>query len=89
MGSETGSKDLSPGPVLLVLSDSKAVMTDQNCGIEQVRNSYDRQPAHSSPEPTAVLQLAERQCLTLRQVELNVPLRQCLQVENGEADGGG
>lgn len=52
--------------------------SDQSRGIEQVCDSKDGQSPDSGPDPTAVLQLAERQRLTLGQVELNVPLRQSL-----------
>lgn len=56
-----------------------AAVTDQSWRDEQVGHSEDGQTAHTGSDPAAILELADRKSLTLRQVELNVPLRQSLQ----------
>lgn len=59
-------------------------LSNQSRGVEQVGDSEDGQTTHTGSDPTAVLQLAERESLALGQVELDVPLRQSLQGQTGE-----
>lgn len=63
---------------VLPSSVSSRDKSDQSWGVKQVSDAKDTQTADTSSDPTAVLQLAERKRLTLRQVELNVLLRQSL-----------
>lgn len=53
--------------------------SDQSRRVEQVGHSEHAQTADSSPDPSAVLQLAQGQNPAVGQVELYVPLRQSLQ----------
>ena len=55
--------------------------SDQRGGVEKVGDSQDRQTADPGSDVAAVLHLADRKSLTFGQVELDVSLRQRLQVK--------
>lgn len=70
----------------IALLCAAAVITDQSWGHEQVGHAEDGQTARASSDLAAILELADRKSLTLRQVELDVKLRQSLQghMQRGE-----